>query len=955
MKHNFKKILLLTILLIPIYTIAQSSFTLSGTVENKVSKEKVVLVAIQIKELNRWTTSNMLGEFKFNNIPEGKYTLLASCLGFEKYESPVSVDKNINNYKIQLSETTLGLEEVTVVAQENTSLSSSSKIESSALEHVQPTNLADVMQLVPGQISLNPDLSKANQIAIRDINNYDSDDKTTDPDDNDALGTAIIVDGTPVDNDANMQTINTVSGGTAQGYSTAGQGVDLRQISAESIESVEIIRGIPSVQYGDLTTGAVLVKTKAGRTPLNVKIKADPKIKQAAISKGFLLPGKNKGAINLDFDYTYAYDDIREPASKYKRVTGQIGYSNTLFKESKPLSINAKIGYYRTIDDEKSDPDQTSSEREKETESGIDLKLYGKWSIQKWWLGNISYNFSGSFKKQDLYQYQSNSTSIMPIPTSYTSGEYATEYLPSNYYSELNMEGKPYNYFASIKLDCRQEIGKIGNRLLYGFDWRTTGNNGDGRKYDLTRPPKGAVTTRPRAFKDVPESRKLALFAEDEVTVPIGNTQLKTQFGIRYNNLSPKGIFSTDGFTTVEPRLNTTYKLLKHNKNRTLQDLTLRFGYGKTSKTPTMLHLYPDKAYIDEVSFNYYPELAVVTTKVIEDTSNPDLKPMKNKKLEAGIDFSIKGIKFMVTGFKEKIRDGFSWEKNYFTMDYKKWNTLTNGSNPVFSDGNITYTDTNNETQTLAYETETEFEYYNTPINNYSVDKKGIEYVVDFGKLKQIRTDFRVDGAYYHIKRISYVKPFPNLVSSTYQGDYFPYLSMFAGNRGKIKQRFNSNFKTTTHIPALKMLFTFTLQMIWMEKEQRFWDDENGTSRAYSLGENNEKQYGQFKNAEIIYIDPAGFYDMDMQYHEWQDDYAFQSPYSSMVLKMDNDYFDKETYPINWQVNLKLTKEFGEFAKLSFFANNLFDHRPLVWLDRDKSYTRRNQPAYFGAELTFRF
>ena len=65
-----------------------------------------------------------------------------------------------------------------------------------------------------------------------------------------------------------------------------------------------------------------------------------------------------------------------------------------------------------------------------------------------------------------------------------------------------------------------------------------------------------------------------------------------------------------------------------------------------------MLHLYPDKAYEDELSFNYYPDLIVVTTEVIDDTSNPDLKPITNEKFEAGVDFNIHGIKFYVHCFQ---------------------------------------------------------------------------------------------------------------------------------------------------------------------------------------------------------------------------------------------------------------------------------------------------------------
>ena len=78
-----------------------------------------------------------------------------------------------------------------------------------------------------------------------------------------------------------------------------------------------------------------------------------------------------------------------------------------------------------------------------------------------------------------------------------------------------------------------------------------------------------------------------------------------------------------------------------------------------------MIYMYPDKSYQDETSFNYYPDLMVVTTKVIGDTSNPNLKPISNTKYEAGVDLTVLGIKIGLTGFAEKIINGFSFEYQY--------------------------------------------------------------------------------------------------------------------------------------------------------------------------------------------------------------------------------------------------------------------------------------------------
>ena len=78
------------------------------------------------------------------------------------------------------------------------------------------------------------------------------------------MGTAIIIDGTPVNNDANMQTLNTATEEPPR-VTPWQAGVDLRQIATDNIESVEVIRGIPSVEYGELTTGAVLVRPRLVR------------------------------------------------------------------------------------------------------------------------------------------------------------------------------------------------------------------------------------------------------------------------------------------------------------------------------------------------------------------------------------------------------------------------------------------------------------------------------------------------------------------------------------------------------------------------------------------------------------------------------------------------------------------------------------------------------------------
>ena len=104
------------------------------------------------------------------------------------------------------------------------------------------------------------------------------------------------------------------------------------------------------------------------------------------------------------------------------------------------------------------------------------------------------------------------------------------------------------------------------------------------------------------------------------------------------------------------------------------------------------------------------------------------------------------------------------------------------------------------------------------------------------------------------------------------------------------------------------MVVSLNTQIIWIDKYANYWKDENKKAMAYSLNENNEKIYGQFSGVDKIYVDPIGYYDLDMVYHEWQENYSFESPYSFMVKIDDSDQYDNIEKPILWQINLKLTK-----------------------------------------------
>jgi outer membrane receptor protein involved in Fe transport len=592
------------------------------------------------------------------------------------------------------------MEELVVLAEEKKGLGSSSTISQEAMEHLQPTSLKDVMQLLPGQVTINPDLSSKAQISIRDIGT----------DANSSLGTAIIVDGAPVTNNTDMQTKSTSI------TSVDGGGVDVRQIVTNNIASVEIIRGIASVQYGDLTSGAVIVKTKAGETPLNAVVSINPNVKKVYMGKGFKLL-KSESAINMDIEYTSSIDNKITPYEGFKRLSTQLGYSKTFFKSDIPLTFNFTSKYFQTVDSEKTDPDIiTQNEEYTSSDKGLNFGIHGKWNLKKAFITNLDYSFNSSFNLQELYTKEVISLGyIQPISNARVDTLMSGVYAPSEYYSEMTVDGRPYNFFIKLVANKILHSNDILNNLLYGFDYRTGGNNGRGRIYDELRPPRlgGGNATRPRPYNEIPGLSQFSLFFSDNLTLPMGQTALFVEAGLRYNNYQPVNLFESEIRTIVEPRVNIKYEFLNDRNNNVFKKLAIFGGYGIHSKSPTVLHLYPDVAYYDLNSFNYFSvnpaeRLLLVTTRVRE-TNNPDLKPVRNDKYEAGFEGDIKNVSFKVNAYYEEQNDGLDFANEAIFLEFYKWN-LTDpnisfplGAPPIVNLTNPTEIDTFIANYAMAY------------------------------------------------------------------------------------------------------------------------------------------------------------------------------------------------------------------------------------------------------------
>ncbi len=934
---------------------AGRSFHVSGIVVDSLDKKPVEMAIVAITDLNIWARTDENGKFSLRGIPSGKYSLKLYILGYQEKNMSKEINRDIDDFNIKLSPMSLSLKEVSVTASE-VKFGSISKIGSEAIEHIQAKSLTDIFQLLPGQVTQNPSLAKQGQVQIRELYDRSTGRQVTD---NSALGTVVIVDGAQISNNSNMQTFSTARAGNliSTPVSTAGKGSDIREISADNIESVEVIKGIPSSEYGDLTTGVVIIKTKIGEQPWTVKSKIDPNTKIGSIYRGIKLPNQ-KGIINGGFDYSQAYDDTRYKSTGYKRLTGSFGYSQTFFGKTNPLDVNIRFSYHQTIDNDKSDPQQKKDEVSRSSENGYRWGLDGKWLLRKSWITMLEYNLTGDYATSESYvkQLQVLSSGVVPYPTSYVDGIFAADYLPGEYYAEYSNTGKPWNIFAKLKGTLSKQMGNAVNTLISGVEVKINGNSGEGLKYDLSRPPFLTLTSsiRPRAYKDIPSLKTYSLFVEDKFTKPFGSTKLTSQLGVRLTKVEPGNFFK------AEPRWNTEYQLLDKKNNSLLDKLSLNWGWGIAYKMPTLSYVSPDKAYFDDIGVNYYDtsgSLAVITTKT-QETSNPNLKPAQSTKNELGFSLEKKGISVSVTGYYEKLKNGFTFSALPYFSAFKKF-TIPEGAGktPVLENGQVYYYE--NGQKIVATSTiDTTIYTYNSPANNQVVVKKGIEYVVSIAKINSIRTSFVIDGAWIY-QNVYKTTPSYSKVSSTGEdGKPYQYLAVMPGGYKQIMQRFNTNVRMITHVPELKLVVSLATQIIWSDREKNRWDEANGNSLVYYYDGDGNRVYGEGalkRMDEPRYVDPIGFLDKSGTYHEWKKEYSKDSDYSAMLSNFSNYEFVEENLPPAVQFNLRLTKEFSRNFTLAFMTNNFLKMNPIQKSNKTGLYTSRNTDFYFGAELNYKF
>ncbi|MBR3703108.1 MAG: TonB-dependent receptor [Alistipes sp.] len=903
---------------------AQQKASLVGRVVSADTKQAVAYALVHFPETGLQAVTNSEGDFTIKQIAAGNHKMQISFLGYENLEQTITVKAGDNSLKFELVPANFKVEDVVVTATASKAgAATSSTISRTAMDHIQSSSLADVMSLLPGAST--PDtrtltLSQASSFSIRG---------------GASLGTAIIMDGTPMSNNANLQSLGAgkmpFAASDAPGsaaMATPTSGVDMRQISTDNIESVEVIRGIASVEYGDITSGAVIVNSKAGRAPLNVKLTMNPNLYQLSATHGVQLgaAGSKAGALNYSADYSYSQYRPTEGYSHYERVNGQVGYTNSIGKWYTNSTLS--VGVYR--DKAKPTPgDENDFRYALQKEERLRFNTKGTLSFNKGWFNNLKYAASFTYTDKDSYFEDQAVNAEASFSTSKTNGAITTsapggkftlengsvitnpdgEYAlrtPNAYMYNYSVRGKELNTYAQVIANFAGTAGRTSHFIKVGADFRNEGNVGEGKIFGgtpLRTASDNLSTQRERSYDDIPFMNTLGLFAEESFNWAMGRRNLNIVAGVRYDN-----IFGFDD--VLAPRVNLSFDIIPEH-------LSIRGGYGITAKTPTLEMLNPQEAYFDLLNFNNSQstvasekqKFQVVTTHAF-DTTNDELEMATTQKYEVGVDFKIGQVTGAITAFKDSSDNGymFSTTVNSFqSVDMVTYEALypEDGSMPALKEAS-------RRKVLLSYA---------TPTNNSSYETRGIEASIDFGRIDAIRTRFILDGVWSRTESWNNGLSFDRANS----GNYYNHMGVFNARKSSFYENLSTNLKAVHNIPSIGFVISATANVIWREGSWMLYENDEIPTHYISVNDGklydfNESMLSQdeFKKLDVR---P----DLDVRRN-------IKDSYMSPVLCM----------------NVNVTKEIKDFLRISFYANNAFRSTPLWESTKTPgSFRRRNDRAFF--------
>jgi outer membrane receptor for ferrienterochelin and colicin len=876
-----------------------SQKTISGKVLSKETSTSLSGVFVRDTKTENWTISDKDGNFIIILPYFQDIELNFSILG--KKEINQSLKDGQNSITVYLEDNTLHLKEVMVTANKERKYSELT-LGTNAINNVQAFSLDDVLQQLPGQKTVDFTLNEYKNIVFRtasDGNSYKS---------SKAFGTSFVINDIPISNNENMQALSpntpTLAGNDYgirdKVFNNPNAGIDLREIPTNTIEEIKVIQGIPSAKYGDLTSGLVLITTKVGNSPYRVSASIRDATSELNLTKGVKLDSRN--SMNFGINFLDSKADPRDNLLNYQRISGSFAWKTTdkLSKIKNTLNLSLRSN----LDDAKHNPDNITADVVKNEKQGFSISNNLMWKPSTIWLDGININSGFSYDRQFSRKERWMNRSLTAATDSKEEGIHEAFVIPSQYTSISTVEGIPISTF--VNLETTKTLTTKTNwvhSISFGLSGRSSTNKGEGRKssatglinfYVLAEGGDSKLGYRDYDFNRTRTETQFSGYLEDRVYKKFGEDKiLNIDYGIRYENQS--------GNVSLQPRINSSFSL-----NKTFR---VRGGFGLSSKAPSLNQLYTGERYLDRLLGNgiySYPgvyQKAWILT-VVSPGDNLNLKPSKSLKTEGGIDIDLSFANINLTGYYNKLTNGFTGQQVPVSKEIPQANVITNGTEiPTYEIVG---------TAKLYYLT-------NSIQNNTNSEDMGIETIINFRKIKALNLDVSMNASYVktndNSKSINYYAS-TNLLSAEKYG-VFP--SMPTTN-----ENFTASFNFSYHIPKAGLLLSLR-------------------------SEHTILRTSYIPTSEF----PNGYLDATLTYHEIpQEERSDLQKYGHIIRTIKGTQTKLEDMLHNF--HLRLSKDFLNGFSVSFYSTNFLNLKP--YYDKDNLRTMYDIANFsFGTRLNYQF
>jgi hypothetical protein len=933
----------------------------TGKALHEKTKKPVEYAYIMVNDGELWATTDAKGNFMIRNIPKGEIDLTVQCLGYVRKTFRLNIRRDTADLILYMQEDNLALDEVVITAKSRTDGAVGSyTVDRAALEHLQVSAINDIMSLMPGgqtNRQLHLATGSSQNIALRSSGATEMG--------NPSFGTAIEVDGVRLSNNA------------AFGASTSGTvyGADTRSIASGNIESVELITGIASAEYGDMTNGVVKVNTKKGKSPFSVELATKPNTKQATVNRGFSL-GSRAGILNASLEYVKSVSDLASPYTSYRRNSISMIYENTFNKNGKPLAlttgISGNIGGY----DSKADPDAFKNTYTKESDNTARIHAKLTWLINSAWITNVeaagAVTYSDRLKAENTNKSNSSSSSAIHgreegyfVASRYEENpDAAILLIPPGYWYQLEYtDSKPLNITGNLKVKQIRKFGKVNSSLMIGVDAGSSANKGRGKYYADMR---YAPDWREYRYSERPAMNTLAMYAEEKVNIPLAASFLQLTAGLRSDFAFIKGSEYGD-VGSLSPRFNAKYSL-RNSPDRFVKRLNVRAGWGKFVKLPSFSVLYPEPSYRDIIAFapgamadgTVFYAYHIMPSKL---QYNPNLRWQYSNQFETGFEAKIKGATITLTAYYHKTFDSYKSTTTYKPFSYKFTGQSDLENCPVPSidrqysinqtTGVVTVYDKTGQhaPQELTYKNKHTFQSLHSYGNDSPFVKKGIEWIVEFDRIQALQTSVRWDGSWYSYRGTQEnIEQYAPVSQQNADGEPYRYVGFYAGghnsSNGSEIRRLNTNLTVTTHIPALRIVVSLKIESSLYSRTQRL-SEYDGKVRGFALdgrdsyapaADSPEDIYNTNRYVAAYPLYYVSLDDMNTpvpfaEKFEWakNNDRTLYNELSKLVLTSNTGYFfDAARISAYYSANISVTKEIGSVASLSFNAMNFTNNMQRV-------------------------